>query len=129
MKIDLNNPDKPLFLLIAEAIEDNILKGVFEEETQIPSSTEISISFKINPATSNKGVNLLVDEGIIYKKRGIGMFVTSGAKEKIRKKRYGDFYEKYIIPLYEEGKKLEITEQELDFLLKKGKENEYNKNN
>ena len=62
MQLNLDN-EKPIFIQFAEEIEKNILKGIFEEESQIPSSTEVAIKFKINPATANRGVNLLVDEG------------------------------------------------------------------
>lgn len=119
IKLDFDNIEKPLFMQLAEQLEDNILKGVFPEETQIPSSTEISVTFSINPATSNKGVNLLVDEGIIYKKRGIGMFVADGATEKIRKKRSSEFYSKYVSGLIAEAQKLGINEDELISLIKK----------
>ena len=68
--------DRPIFMQIAEGIEDAILSGVFPEESQIPSTTEISVNYKINPATALKGINILVDDNVIYKKRGIGMFVV-----------------------------------------------------
>ena len=88
--------ERPIFLQIAEYIEDGILSGAFEEDAQIPSTTEISLWFKINPATALKGINLLVDEGIVYKRRGVGMFVTVGASEAIRSKRKEAFYKNYI---------------------------------
>lgn len=105
--------DIPLYLQLAEAIEDNILKGIFAEESQVPSTTEISVNFKINPATAAKGVNLLVEEGIVYKKRGIGMFVCRGAKDQITKKRRTAFYENYILSLLEEAKKLDIDKKDI----------------
>ena len=105
--------ERPIFLQFAEELEEGILKGIFEEETQIPSTTEVAIKFKINPATANRGVNLLVDEGIIYKKRGIGMFVAKGAREKIAAKRKSTFFENYVIPLIEESKNLKFTKSEI----------------
>ena len=105
--------EKPIFLQFAEELEEGILKGIFEEETQIPSTTEVAIKFKINPATANRGVNLLVDEGIIYKKRGIGMFVAKGARGKIAAKRKSTFFENYVIPLIEESKNLKFTKREI----------------
>ncbi|WP_026476439.1 GntR family transcriptional regulator [Alkaliphilus transvaalensis] len=105
--------EKPIYLQLAEAIEDDILRGIFEEEQQIISTTEISVNFKINPATAGKGVNLLVDEGILYKKRGVGMFVSSGAKEKILTKRKERFYEDFIVRLLEEAEKLKIAKHEV----------------
>jgi DNA-binding transcriptional regulator YhcF (GntR family) len=59
MQLNLDN-EKPIFLQYAEEIEDDILKGIFGEEAQIPSTTEIAVKFKINPATANRGVNMLV---------------------------------------------------------------------
>lgn len=105
--------EKPIYLQLAEAIEDDILKGIFEEEEQIISTTEISVRFKINPATAGKGINLLVDEGIIYKKRGVGMFVCPGAKEKILNKRKDSFYKGFIVSLLEEAEKLNISKNEI----------------
>lgn len=113
--------EKPLYLQLAEAVEDDILKGIFAEESQVPSTTEISVNFKINPATAAKGVNLLVDEGIIYKKRGVGMFVCSGAKGKITAKRRDAFYENYVLALLEEAKKLKIEKNEIMAMIERSK--------
>ena len=96
--------EKPIFIQIAEWIEDAILAGRYEEEQQIPSITEFSVACKINPATALKGINLLVDDGILYKKRGLGMFVANGAHEKLRTKRKELFYENYVISLVKEAK-------------------------
>jgi GntR family transcriptional regulator len=112
--------DKPIFQQFAEELEENILKGIFEEESQIPSTTEVAIKFKINPATANRGVNLLVDEGIIYKKRGIGMFVATGAREKIITKRRSAFYDNYVLPLITEAKNLNLTKDEITTIIERG---------
>jgi GntR family transcriptional regulator len=112
MLIDFNS-EKPIYLQLAEAIEDNILKGIFEEEAQIVSTTEISVKYKINPATAGKGVNVLVDEGILYKKRGLGMFVSAGAKRKILEKRRNSFYRDYVQSLMEEAAKLNISKEDI----------------
>lgn len=119
MQLDLNN-EKPIFIQFAEDLEDNILKGIFEEETQIPSTTEVAVTYRINPATANRGVNLLVDEGIIYKKRGIGMFVAAGARDKIINKRKSTFYENYILPLIKESKNLDLQKNEIMNMIEKG---------
>ena len=121
MQLNLDN-EKPIFLQFAEEIEKNILKGIFEEESQIPSTTEVAIKFKINPATANRGVNLLVDEGIIYKKRGIGMFVATGAREKIISKRKSAFYDNYVLPLLKESKNLNMEKSELFNMIERGYE-------
>ena len=81
MELDLGS-EKPIFQQIAEGIEDAILSGAFPEEGQIPSITEFSVQYKINPATALKGINLLVDQGLVYKKRGVGMFVAQGAAQR-----------------------------------------------
>jgi len=125
MLIDFNS-EKPIYLQLAEAIEDNILKGIFEEETQIVSTTEISVKYKINPATAGKGVNVLVDEGILYKKRGLGMFVSTGAKEKILEKRRNRFYREYVQSLLEEAAKLNISKEDIIKMIVGGSEIEDN---
>jgi len=112
--------EKPIFLQFAEEIEENILKGIYEEETQIPSTTEVAVKFKINPATANRGVNLLVEEGIIYKKRGIGMFVVSGARQRIISRRKSAFYDSYILPLLTESRNLGLSRQEVIAMIEKG---------
>jgi DNA-binding transcriptional regulator YhcF (GntR family) len=119
MQLNPDN-DRPIFLQFAEELEDDILKGIFEEETQIPSTTEVAVKFKINPATANRGVNLLVDEGIIYKKRGIGMFVAGGARQKIISKRKKVFYRDYVLPLVKESRFLEMTKTEIIAMLERG---------
>ena len=105
--------EKPIYLQIAEQIEDALLTEAFPEETQIPSTTEISATYRINPATALKGINRLVEEGMVYKKRGLGMFVSRGAKEKIMEKRKRDFYTNFVVSLLEEAEKLGITRREL----------------
>lgn len=112
MLINFDN-DRPIYIQLAEAIEDNILKEIYKEDEQIMSTTEISLNFKINPATAGKGINILVDEGILYKKRGLGMFVSKGAKETILQKRKNYFYQSYVLPLIQESKKLGITYTEI----------------
>ena len=117
--------DKPIYVQIAQQLEDAVFTGIYSEETQIPSTTELSVSLQINPATVLKGMNILVDDGIIYKKRGLGMFVCTGAVEKIRQKRQRRFYADFISPLLSEADKLGINENEIISLIKRGNKNEY----
>ena len=119
MKLNFDD-EKPVFLQIAEGMEDAILTGVFQGESQIPSTTELSVTYKINPATALKGINLLVDAGIVYKKRGVGMFVAEGAVRKLRQKRKDQFYENFVSRLVEEAKKLEITDMEIISMIERG---------
>ena len=118
-----SNIEKPIFIQIAEQLEDKIFTGVFPEETQIPSTNEISALLSVNPHTVLKGMNILVDEEIIYKKRGLGMFVTAGAVEKIRRKRQSRFYEQYIAALLEEAKKLQMSKEDVIALIERGYRN------
>lgn len=112
--------DRPIFMQIAEGIEDAILSGAFPEESQIPSTTEISVNYKINPATALKGINILVDDNVIYKKRGIGMFVCKGAVEVIKDKRKERFFEGFVLSLVNEAKKLGLGESEIISMIERG---------
>jgi GntR family transcriptional regulator len=112
--------DKPIFLQLAEELEDCILRVVFPEETQIPSTTELAVSLRLNPATTNRAVNLLVSEDVIYKKRGIGMFVCTGARGVIAAKRQSAFYESYVVPLIAESHKLGISGADLISMIERG---------
>lgn len=112
MKLILNTND-PIFIQIARFIEDEIMIGDIEEETQIPSTTEISKLYTINPATVLKGINVLVDQGILYKKRGIGMFVVEGARLMIKDERKETFRKVVLEDLLKEANKLGISKQEI----------------
>ena len=112
--------DKSIYLQISQMIETDILRGILLEEERVPSTNELAKLYTINPATAAKGINLLVDEGILYKKRGIGMFVSLGAAERIRARRKQEFYELRLAELLAEAKSLGITRQELIDQLEKG---------
>lgn len=105
--------EKPIFIQLAEAIEDNILKGIYAEETQIPSTTEVAVTLKVNPATVNHGVNLLVEQGIIYKKRGVGMFVSTGARTIILTRHKQEFFQEFLLPMLEEAKNLGLSREDI----------------
>ena len=81
------NEHTSIYLQIAKMLEDGILRGIYPEGCQVPSTNELARTLCINPATGAKGLNLLVEEGILYKRRGLGMFVSEGAAERIRAKR------------------------------------------
>lgn len=114
--------DKSIYLQIAESIEDDILKKIIEEEEQVSSTNQLAALYRINPATAAKGINMLVNEGILYKKRGIGMFVSPGAVEKIKTRRKSAFYDKFIIPLLDEASSLGISKDEITTMISKAKE-------
>ncbi len=112
--------DVPLFVQIAEQIEEDVFTGVYVEEDRIPSTNELSALLGINPHTVLKGMNILVDEGIIYKRRGMGMYVQAGAAEKVRAKRRSAFDERYVAALVAEAKKLGLTKDQVVNLIEKG---------
>ena len=114
--------ERPIFIQLAELLEDGILSGAYPEEEQTPSITEISIAYKINPATALKGINLLVDAGLLYKKRGLGMFVAQGGRDRLARRRHEQFYRDYILPLLEEAERLGVTREELILWIKRGKQ-------
>ncbi len=109
---------RSIYLQISEMIETDILRGILLEEEQVPSTNELARLYTINPATAAKGVGLLVDEGILYKRRGIGMFVAQGARQRILAKRRAAFAANHLVPLLAEAKSLGITAPELIELIK-----------
>ncbi len=110
---------RPIFLQIAERIENDIMSGTLPEEYQEPSTNEFAAFLRINPATAGKGVNVLVDDGILYKKRGIGMFVASGARARIVARRHDQFSRQFVAPLVAEAEKLGISRTQLADLIRK----------
>lgn len=112
---------RPIFLQIAEQIESDIISGSLAEETQVPSTNEFAAFYRINPATAGKGVNLLVDDGILYKKRGIGMFVATGSHARLVAKRREQFSAQFVLPLLEEAAKLGISTQQLADMIRREK--------
>jgi DNA-binding transcriptional regulator YhcF (GntR family) len=110
----------PLYQQIASQLEEMIFTGGFDEGSQIPSTTQLSQQLHINPATVLKGMNLLVDEGLIEKHRGRGMFVRTGARQKIMEQRKESFYKDYVKSLLIEAHKLGINRQHLIELIERG---------
>ncbi|MCM3314435.1 GntR family transcriptional regulator [Bacillus sp. FSL K6-6483] len=117
MKSSLDE-NKPIFQQIREMIEDDIVNGTLTEEAQVPSTNQLVAAYQINPATVLKGFNQLVDNGILYKKRGVGMFVKSGARSTLIKKRKQAFKESYVRSMLQEARKLGITDGELQEMIK-----------
>ncbi len=110
---------RPIFLQIAERIENDIIAGELLEEAQVPSTNQFASFYQINPATAAKGVNLLVDQGILYKKRGLGMYVASGARERLLEKRREQFFERYIVTMLREAEKLGITPEQVTEMIQR----------
>ncbi len=93
----------PLFVQIAEQLADDIVDGRLAEGARAPSTNELAAFYRINPATAAKGINLLVDDGVLEKRRGIGMFVADGAREQLRAHRRKQFAEQYLDPMLAEA--------------------------
>ena len=112
----------PIYIRIVQGIKDAILAGEVKENEQLASTTYLSKEYKINIATVNKAINLLVDEGLVYKKRGIGMFVKKGALEMLIKERRDTFKDRYIVATLKEAKRLNYTTEELQQIVKEAYE-------
>lgn len=112
MKIDPGNP-RPIFLQVADGIEEAILTGAFVEGEQVPSTTEFAATWGINPATALKGLNLLENDGILEKRRGLGTFVRVGALDRLSAKRLAGFEENYLRPLLREAHHVGVDRQQL----------------
>ncbi|WEG09024.1 GntR family transcriptional regulator [Microbacterium horticulturae] len=109
---------RALFLQIAESVEDAIIDGSLAEEAQAPSTNELASFHRINPATAAKGVNMLVDKGVLYKRRGIGMFVAPGARHLLLEERRSAFADRYVEPLLAEAAKIGLDADDLRALIR-----------
>ena len=107
----------PLFVQIAEQLADDIVDGSLAEGVRVPSTNELATFYRINPATAAKGINLLVDNDVLEKRRGIGMFVASGARERLLADRRKRFAEEYLDPMLLEAKRLGIDTDTLVSLI------------
>ena len=110
---EILSKEKSIYIQISEMIENDILRDILLEEEKVPSTNDLAKIYTINPATAAKGVNILVDSGVLYKKRGRGMFVSAGAKKLIMKRRKAEFYENYVRAIVEEAKNLGMTKEDL----------------
>ncbi|MEH7010829.1 GntR family transcriptional regulator [Neobacillus niacini] len=104
---------RPIYLQISEWLEREILNGNFESDQKIYSQYQLAEMFTINPATAAKGLTLLVEENILYKKRGLGMFVTSNAKEIIMNKRKNQTLKRLVLEIVTEAERLNVSKEEL----------------
>ncbi|MDR7184276.1 GntR family transcriptional regulator [Microbacterium sp. NPDC058062] len=109
---------RALFLQIAESVEDAIIDGSLAEEAQAPSTNELAAFYRINPATAAKGVAMLTDKGVLYKRRGIGMFVAPGARELLMNERRTAFADRFVEPLLAEARKLGLGPEDLELLIR-----------
>ena len=103
----------PLFAQVAERLAAEIADGGLAEGERVPSTNELAAFYRINPATAAKGINLLADDGLLEKRRGIGMFVAAGARQRLLAQRREQFVERYVRPLLTEAARLGIGDGEL----------------
>ena len=110
--------DIPLFVQVAERLSADIADGGLAEGERVPSSNELAAFYRINPATAAKGINMLTEEGLLEKRRGIGMFVSAGARKRLLERRRQEFTERYVEPLVIEAARLGIGTEELAALIR-----------
>ena len=108
----------PLFAQVAERLAADIADGGLAEGERVPSTNELAAFYRINPATAAKGINILADEGLLDKRRGIGMFVAAGARATLLARRRAGFADRYVQPLLAEATRLGIDSDELIALIK-----------
>ena len=114
---NLLNEKKPIYEQIRDWLADQIIDETLVEDDKVPSTNEIVTYFKVNHITVSKGVSELVEEGVLYKKRGVGMFVAEGARDKLLEARRDGFVEEYLKPMLEEAKKLDLTEEDIQTMI------------
>jgi GntR family transcriptional regulator len=108
----------PLFAQIAERLADEIADGSLAEGERVPSTNELAAFYRINPATAAKGISMLADDGLVEKRRGIGMFVAAGARSRLLAERRKGFAERYVEPLVAEASRLGIGAAELAAMIR-----------
>ena len=118
------NDEKPIYVQIAEWLENEILDGNFKNDEKVYSQYQLAEVFNINPATAAKGLNILADEQILYKKRGLGMFVTNGAQDIILTKRKTHTLKRLVAEVVVEAERLNVTKEELIMMIKEIKSGE-----
>jgi GntR family transcriptional regulator len=111
--------DTPLFAQVARRLAEEIAAGGLAEGERVPSSNEMATYYRINPATAAKGISMLADEGLLEKRRGIGMFVAVGARQQLLEQRRKQFTERHIEPMIAEASRLGIDADELAELIRK----------
>ena len=108
----------PLFIQVADRLAGEIADGGLAEGERVPSTNEMAAFYRINPATAAKGINVLADDGLLEKRRGIGMFVATGARQRLLARRRAEFAQRYVAPLLTEAARLGIDTDELFDLIK-----------
>jgi len=104
---------KPIYIQISEWLENEILTGSFESDQKVYSQYQLAEMFNINPATAAKGLTILAEEGILYKKRGLGMFVSNSARGMILSKRKNQTLKRLVFEIVLEAHRLNVSKEEL----------------
>ena len=105
--------NSPIYRQIAEQIKQDIVSGALQEEEQVMSTNQYAAFYRINPATAQKGFQELVEEGVLYKKRGIGMFVSGGARQALLAERRERFFDEAVVPMVEEALRIGIPAEDI----------------
>ena len=108
----------PLFVQVADRLAGEIADGGLAEGERVPSTNELAAFYRINPATAAKGINVLADDGLLEKRRGVGMFVATGARQRLLARRRAEFAPRYVEPMLTEAARLGIDTDELFDLIK-----------
>jgi DNA-binding transcriptional regulator YhcF (GntR family) len=108
----------PIFSQIAEVLSEQIVDGALAEGARVPSTNELAAFYRINPATAAKGINVLTDSGLLEKRRGIGMFVAAGARDRLLADRRQRFPTQYVDPMVAEANRLGIDADALVALVR-----------
>ena len=96
-------PGIPIYVQIADDIRDQILRGALRDGDQLTPTTEYATTYRINPATAGKAFAILVDEGLVEKRRGIGMFVAEGAHASLVEEGRRTYVDETLYPAVEAG--------------------------
>lgn len=113
--------DLPIYVQLAEWLENEILREQFKADEKMYSQYQLADLFTINPATAGKSLTILLDNDILYKKRGLGMFVTSDARNVILSKRKNEKLTTLVNGIVDEAERLEVPFDELIDMLKRAK--------
>lgn len=104
---------RPIFQQLADRLAGEILRGLYREGEPVPSTNELAAFFRINPATAGKALGLLVDRGVLVKRRGLGMLVAAGATARLAEERRAAFASDFVAPLLAEAAALGLTRSEV----------------
>jgi DNA-binding transcriptional regulator YhcF (GntR family) len=118
LRID-SGSTKPIYVQIAEGIEDDVIAGLIPEGAPVYSQLTLSRELRVNPATAAKGINMLVNKGVLERQRGQSMTVAVGARARLLKERREDAFESRVRDLLAEARKLGMTRRDVEETIKR----------